>query len=265
MLRGLKDRGERASDRLARITPVAWARHHFPRHAAWLARRVDVSSSRGFPLSLIVVAGAICGWVFGALTQDVVAHEEAARLDPGITRFIVAHRTLWLTGAMKGITWLGSNAVLVPIVVFVGGYVVIRRREWRPAVLLVAALAGANVWYRVVKAGIERPRPPASLHLIRVSGFAFPSGHATAAIACWGMVAVVLGTGRRASVKAGMWLVSALIVFLVGLSRLYLGVHWWTDVVAGLALGGLWLCVLVLPALGPPPAIDGSCEIAVDR
>src|SRR5712691_7113625 len=127
VLRGLRDRGERVSDRLARIGPVAWGRSRFPRQAAWLARRVDATSPRGFLLSFVVVAGAICGWVFGALTQDVVAHEEAVKLDPGFTRFVIDHRTAWLTPVMKGVTWLGSNAVLVPIVLIVGGYVLVRR------------------------------------------------------------------------------------------------------------------------------------------
>jgi membrane-associated phospholipid phosphatase len=246
-LRGLRDRGKRVSDRLAGITPFAWACKRFPRLGDWLARRADATSPRGFLLSFVVVAGAICGWVFGALTQDVVAHEEFVKLDPGITRFVIAHRMAWLTPAMKGITWLGSNAVLVPVIVITGGYFFTRRRDWRPAAFLVAAFAGQNVLFRVVKSAVERPRPPLSLQLIGVSGFSFPSGHATAAIACWGMVAIVLGTGRRGAV--GVWLVSALIVILVGFSRLYLGVHWWTDVVGGVALGGLWLCVLALTML----------------
>jgi membrane-associated phospholipid phosphatase len=91
-----------------------------------------------------------------------------------------------------------------------------------------------------------RPRPPASLHLIGVSGFGFPSGHATTVLACWGLVALLLGAGRSIRVKIVLWTAAVVIVALVGLSRIYLGVHWWTDVVAGFALGGLWLCLLGL-------------------
>ncbi len=246
VLRGLRERGERVSDRLARIPPIARLRGRFPRSAAWLARRVDATSRRGFLLSLVVVAGTICAWVFVALTQDVLAHEEAVKLDPGIERFVIAHRVSGLTSAMKGVTWLGSNTVLVPLVVVLGAYLLVRRRDWRSAALLVAALGGANILYHAAKSAVERPRPPVSLHLISVSGFGFPSGHATASIACWGMVAVVLGAGPRTSAKVALWLSAGLIAVLVGLSRIYLGVHWWTDVVGGLALGGLWLCLLSL-------------------
>lgn len=263
-LRGLRDRGKRVSDRLAGITLVAWARRRFPRLTAWLSRRLDATSPRGFLWSFVVVSGVICAWVFGALIQNVLAHEDAVKLDPGITRFVIAHRIAWLTPAMRGITWLGSNAVLLAVVVITGGYFLTRRRNWRPALLLVAAFAGANVLFKVVKAGVQRPRPPVSLHLIGVSGFSFPSGHATAAIACWGMVAIVLATGRRASIKVGVWLSAGSIVFLVGFSRIYLGVHWWTDVIAGLAVGGLWLCVLSLVALsiwrGPADASAAALE-----
>ena len=262
VLRGVRERGERVPDRLARLGPAAWARRRFPRVAGWLAARVDATSPRGFMTSFVVVAGAICGWVFGALTQDVVAREESVRLDPGIERFVIDHRVAWATGSMKVITWLGSNAVLVPLVVIVGAYLILRRREWRSAAFLVAALAGANVLYRVAKSAVARPRPPSSLHLMSVSGFSFPSGHATAVIACWGAVAIVLGAGHQTSIRVALWSSVGLVALLVGFSRIYLGLHWWTDVVGGLGLGGLWLCVLGLLRLflgttkgGPPPEV----------
>lgn len=246
ILRGIRERGEPLPDRLARARPVRWMRGRLPQQSAWLARRVDVDSPRGFGLSVLVIAGAACSWIFIGLTQDVFAHEEAVLTDPGVTRFVVDHRVAWATAVMKGVTWLGSNAVLIPVMVLLGGYFLVRDRDWRPAAYLIAALAGANLTYRAVKSWVGRPRPPVSLHLIRVSGFSFPSGHATAVVACWGMAAVLLGSGRTTRVRVALWAGAALVAVLVGLSRLYLGVHWWTDVVAGHALGGLWLCVLAL-------------------
>jgi undecaprenyl-diphosphatase len=249
LLRNVREHAEPLPDRLARLGPVAWARVRFPRRSAWLAQRLDTDSPTGFALSLVVVAGVICGWVFVGLTQDVVAHEEAALTDRGVMRFVVAHRTPLVTALMAHVTWLGSNAVLVPFVVIVGAYLLLRTKDWRPVVLLVAALAGANAAYHVVKALVARDRPPEAVHLISVSGFAFPSGHATAAIAVWGAAAIALtgGVGRRW--KVGIWCLAGVIVTLVAISRVYLGVHWWTDVAAGLALGGAWLCLLVVGAL----------------
>lgn len=246
VLRGVREHGERLPDRLARIVPVAWLRGKLPRRSAWLARRIDTNSPRGFGLSLVVVAGMTCGWIFVGLTQDVLAHEESVLSDPGLTRFVVDHRTAWATGLMKGVTWLGSNAVLIPLVVALGAYLLLRKKDWRAPALLIAALAGANAWYHVVKPLVARNRPPETLHLIGVSGFSFPSGHATAAIAVWGAVAVVLSAGRTNKQKVAVWFGAGLISTLVAFSRVYLGVHWWTDAVAGAALGGTWLCLLVV-------------------
>ena len=246
VLRSIREDGEDLDDRLARMRPVAWVRRRFPRASSWAARRIDTSSSTGFLTSAVVLAGGICVWVFAGLTQDVIAVEEAALLDPRIERSVVDHRVEWATATMKGVTWLGSNALLIPLVIAVGGYFWLRNRDLRPATFMFAALVGANLFYRVTKSLVGRPRPPEPLHLISVSGFGFPSGHATAVVACWGMAAVLLGSGRSARVKVALWCCAGLIALLVGFSRLYLGVHWWTDVIAGHALGGLWLCVLAL-------------------
>lgn len=120
----------------------------------------------------------------------------------------------------------------------------VRRRDARLLLWLAAGLVGANVLFRFAKVLVAAPRPPAALHLVSASGFGFPSGHATSAIACWGMLAVVLSSGRSRRAALAVTTCSTLVVLLVGTSRIYLGVHWWTDVAAGLALGGSWLCIL---------------------
>jgi membrane protein DedA with SNARE-associated domain/membrane-associated phospholipid phosphatase len=245
ILRGMRERGERLPERLARIAPVERLRGRFPRQSVWLARRIDIDSPRGFLLSLVVVAGVICGWIFVGLAQDVVAHEEAVLSDPGALRFVVDHRVSWANALMKGITWLGSNAVLIPLVAALACYTLLRKKDWRATVLLVAAIVGANAWYHVVKPLVARERPPDVVHLITVSGYSFPSGHATAAVAVWGAVAIVLAAGRPGRQKAAIWIGAGLVATLVSFSRVYLGVHWWTDVAGGMALGGAWLCLLV--------------------
>jgi membrane protein DedA with SNARE-associated domain/membrane-associated phospholipid phosphatase len=248
LLRRVREGDRTVPDRLAALAPIAWMRWRYPRSSAWLARRIDTSTPRGFLLSAVLVAGGLCAWLFGGLTQDVVAHEEAVNLDPGIERFALAHRVPWLTDLLRTFTWLGSNAVLVPLIAAVVVFFLVRRRNWRPAALAVAALAGADALYDIVKPIVERPRPPAH-HLVGVSGFSFPSGHATAVTAVWGMVATLLLVGMPLGRKVLVGALVGLVVLLVAVSRIYLGVHWFTDVLGGIALGGLWLCVLWIVAI----------------
>ena len=101
ILRSIREHGERLPDRLARAAPVAWARARFPTRSAWLARRIDTRSPSGFGLSVVILAGAVCSWIFIGLTQDVFAHEEAVLSDPGFTRFVVDHRVAWATTFMR--------------------------------------------------------------------------------------------------------------------------------------------------------------------
>jgi membrane protein DedA with SNARE-associated domain/membrane-associated phospholipid phosphatase len=250
-----RELGETVADRLAALPPARWFRARFPAQAAWLAGRVDPARATGFPLSVWVMGGVIATWLFGGMLQDVVAREEAVRFDPGALRWFVEHRLHWLTGFMKGATWLGSNAVVIPVALIVAAVFVIRRRSYRPFAQLATAVVSSILLYDVVKAVVHRARPPVAVRLVEVSGYSFPSGHATIAVAVWGAIALVLASGRRSKTKVLLGAAAGAIALLVGVSRLYLGVHWFTDVVGGLALGAAILsCIAALSlVLRPPP------------
>jgi undecaprenyl-diphosphatase len=194
---------------------------------------------------IISLLGAlVLATAFGVMARRAVTIGVAAWPNPIVERFVAAHRTEWMTAVMRALTWAGSSTVLIVLIAAVGGALLVRRRDPRPLLFLAAGLAGANLLFRITKVLVAQPRPPAALHLASASGFGFPSGHAASAIACWGMLAVVLSSGRFRREAPAVAMCSALIVLLVGISRIYLGVHWWTDVAAGLALGGSWLCIL---------------------
>jgi len=248
-LRGRLPQLRTFTDRLAALPPFAWARERFPRQVAWIRSRVEPGSPTGFTLTFWVSAGALAAWAFGGLTQDVVGHDEVALLDPRAERFVLAHRAGWLTAAMKDVTWLGSTVVIVPLLVMIGGYFVIRRRDWRPGARLSAAVVGAVVLYDVVKLAVDRPRPPMTFWIGHFAGGAFPSGHATQTVAFYGMLAAVTSAGRRPKVQARLWGGAALIALVVGSSRVYLGAHWLSDVLGGWALGVAWLATVLVASL----------------
>jgi phosphatidylinositol-3-phosphatase len=167
-------------------------------------------------------------------------------VDQPTETFLVTHRTAWLTDAMRLVTDLGAAEVLVPLVLVAGLGWRWRRGNWWPLALLSGAAAGAWAVQVAVKQLVERPRPPAGLALSHATGFAFPSGHATDAAAVYGMLAVLLARPGRRAASAAALLAAVGVVALVGLSRLYLGVHWLTDVAGGVGLGGAWLASLIL-------------------
>jgi membrane protein DedA with SNARE-associated domain/membrane-associated phospholipid phosphatase len=246
---GLKAIGDRA----AATPPLAWARRRFPAQVAWGRRRLDARSPRGFWLTFTIAAGALAAWAFGGLTQDVTGHDDTALADPHVTAWVIAHRTGWLTGALQVLTWLGSTAVIIPAGLAVGLYFAIRRHDWRPLTLLTATVAGAVGLYDIVKALVGRPRPPAAIWIGHYSGAAFPSGHATQSTAFYTMLAILLAAGLSVRRRAILWSAAALVVLIVGASRIYLGAHWLTDVLAGYALGATWVAIVLVVLLTSSP------------
>ena len=195
-------------------------------------------------VTVSLLAAVALGALFGLMAQRAVTLGVAAWPNPSVEGFALSHRTEWMTAMMRALTWAGSSTVLALLILAVGGALLVRRRDIRPLLWLAAGLIGANVLFRIAKVLVAQPRPSAALHLASASGYGFPSGHATSAIACWGMLAVVLSSGRSRRYALAIATGSTLVVLLVGASRIYLGVHWWTDVAAGLTLGGSWLCIL---------------------
>jgi undecaprenyl-diphosphatase len=175
-----------------------------------------------------------------------------------VTAWVIAHRTGWLTSALQVLTWLGSTAVIIPAGLAIGLYFLRRRRTWRPLALLAAAVAGAIGLYHIVKPLVGRPRPPAAIWIGRYTGASFPSGHATQSAAFYAMLAIVLGAGLSIRRRAVVWGAAALVVAVVGASRIYLGAHWLTDVLAGYALGASWVAIVVAVLLITSPGTSSA-------
>jgi len=248
-----------AGDRLAATPPLAWMRRRFPRQVAWSKRRLDASDPRGFWLTFTVAAGALAGWAFGAITQDVVAPDELALHDPHVAAWVAAHRTGWLTATAKVAAWPGSVIVAVILVAITFAYLAARRR-WRQAVMLALAAAGSVTLWIVTQQLAGRARPPAALSIGRYAGPSFPSGQATTAIACYGMLAIILAAGRPPRTQAVIGTCAAAVTVLTGAAQVYLGANWLTDVLGGWALGALWIAILLIAAVltrpGGSPAIS---------
>jgi len=196
-------------------------------------------------LACTLVVGALAAVMAGVLTADVLGHYGLARADPHVTVWVVAHRAGWLTGVLRVVTWLGSLAVIIPAGVIAGLYFVLRWRQWWPVAWLAVSIAGAVGLYNIVKHLVGRPRPPPAIWIGHFSGASFPSGHATQSVACYATLALILCAGRSPWVKTGVCGVAALVILVVGGSRIYLGAHWLTDVLGGYALGTAWAALVI--------------------
>ncbi|MCZ8543927.1 phosphatase PAP2 family protein [Mesorhizobium qingshengii] len=153
----------------------------------------------------------------------------------------------WLEGAMRDITSLGSVSVLVLITAATIIYQLLIRRP-ATALLMFVAVAGGQVLSSLLKVGVDRPRPELVSHLVTETSLSFPSGHAMLSAVTYltlGSLAARFLPGR--TIKVYVLSLAVLTTLLVGVSRIYLGVHWPSDVLAGWCAGFAWamLCWLV--------------------
>jgi membrane-associated phospholipid phosphatase len=243
---GHPDRVRALAERQLARPWLARLRDRYQHQLAFLARRLRPGGALGLSLTATVAALVAAGWAFGAVLQDVLARDELELVDRPVALFFVRHREAWLTRGPQDLTNLGSIRVLLPLIMVVGLGWWLRHRTWRPLRLLAAACAGAELAFNAVKELVHRPRPPAVILLKPVAGPSFPSGHATQAVAVYGMLAALAAaTTPRWSGKVTAWALAVVIIAVVAVSRLYLGAHWLTDVLGGLALGAAWLFALL--------------------
>jgi undecaprenyl-diphosphatase len=209
-------------------------------------------------LVLVLVALVGVGWALGQLA----VHTLASPLDRPVLRFAVEHRTAWLTSLMLAVTNLGAPALLVVVAAGLGWAWWAWRRTSLPLVMLLSAWLGAEVLFNVAKLLVDRPRPPIAMAAEHFGGLAFPSGHATQAAAVWGMVgalAILSVNTRRA--KTAVCATAVGLALVVGVTRIYLGAHWTSDVLGGWLLGALWTAAVVW-LIGPEATLAADVPVA---
>jgi undecaprenyl-diphosphatase len=221
-----------------------------------LVRRLGMLGAFLTIVSGALVLLALVTWPVGLCVRHASATSALARFDAPIVRAVAAHRTAWLTSAMRGVSWLGTNAALAIVVVGVGVLARARRGSWGAFVLLAAAALGAAALETLLKDVVARPRPPLAWAEHETDHRSFPSGHA-ALTAVYLSLGYLLGRWRvRRAARALCWLGGVTLALLVGASRVVLGVHWPTDVLAGWAIAAIWVAVLLasLRAVSRAPA-----------
>ena len=200
-----------------------------------------------------LLACAAGAWVFARLANEVQGGSTRS-LDESILIALRDPADLsdplgppWFEEMMRDATALGGVTVLAGIVIGVGGYLVLSQHG-RLALLLVAAMGGAVLLSLFMKFGFDRPRPMLVPHGSHVYTRSFPSGHSMLAATTYlTLAAILVRIQTRRRLRVFLLAIAIFVTGLVGVSRVYLGVHWPTDVLAGWMVGTVWalLCWLV--------------------
>lgn len=183
----------------------------------------------------LAIAGLALAWAAMLLFGGM-------EFDRALLLFAYAGRDPNLAQAARWLTELGGFAVLIAATAG-GGALLLWRRDWRSALLLVAVTLSGRLLVELQKDWTARLRPDANEHLVAAQSLAFPSGHAANATLVWLALALLLPMPERArpfAVWGAVWLALA-----IGASRVMLGVHWPSDVIAGWSFGLLWLLLLL--------------------
>lgn len=217
------------------------------RRIAFLADRLRPGAALGLLLTVQLAVLVALGVAFRAVLDDVTENDELTSLDAPVSGYVIDAREPWLSRFFEVFTWSGSPAVLFLFVLLVGLYLRRVTGSTRPLIFLATGLVGAMTASTLIKLVVARPRPPAFLALVDAVGYGFPSGHATAAVAGWLSMTVVFAARTcRRGLKVVLVLTALVIAGLVGLSRVYLGVHEPTDVLGGWSLGALWVVAVLV-------------------
>jgi undecaprenyl-diphosphatase len=218
-----------------------------PRLRAHLRARVDPTAATGLVLSAAIVVLVIATTVIGVLAAMVRTNPKwgLTRFDPHVASWAARHATSSSTAFFRFITHFGGAAVVVPLAVVVAVIEARRVRSRAVWAFLLLVVGGQFLMANTIKFFVDRTRP-SLLPLTGFSGTSFPSGHATAAAATYAAFALLIGRRRSLDVRAASAGAAVGFAILIAGSRVLLGVHWFTDVIAGLVIGWAWFAVCSL-------------------
>lgn len=232
------------------IDPAAeerWLLRRLGEHPRWgrAARSVDRRVVGGLMLvvALVVVLGAAL--VVGAIYDMVERESGIARWDRAVADWGSERATGWSTGLLGVLTELGGAPYVAAIALAVAGIDYRRFRNPNVPLFLAVVVVGISLLNNLLKVIVDRERPDV-VHLVGTSGASFPSGHSATAAAAWCAFALVASRHDSRRIRAVAAAVAAVVTFSVAASRALLGVHWLTDVLAGVAVGWAWFLLAAL-------------------
>ena len=192
-----------------------------------------------------------CGLAAGFLALlFLVLQNMEIPFDPFLQSVILEFRAPMMTRAMTLLTYTANWQFITGVCLIL---LILPWTRRFPGLILSASPLFSTLLYKLIKEILQRPRPEEALHLIRQGGFSFPSGHAMTGLVFYGLVLYFfLSSIKNSSTRGVLLAVGVIYIFSIGFSRIYLGVHYPSDVLAGWCLGGLQLMLILRLPVGSP-------------
>lgn len=216
---------------------LRWTRAH-PRLGRYAAALIDPNRPESASLAILAVCLLAIGVAWFALLGTMVARDAPLALDRAVHDSMLELRNPLADRLMAGLASIGDPVVLMPAVALTLLWLLWRRR-WIAAVHWLAALAFGLILTGLLGAAVDMPNPPTA-----PSGFGFPSVAVTMATITFGFFAVLIARELPGRQRVWPYLLTGVVVALLGFARLYLGAHWLSDVVGGMLFGIVWLLAL---------------------
>ncbi len=236
---------QRWTDFLARPTMSA-ARRRFAPQLMFVKARLSRQGSLGLRLTVSVLVFIAATWLFAGIAEDVVSGDPLVVVDRQITAWFRAHATPEVTRWMLLVTHahgtMGVSLMGVALALYFSW-----RRAWYWLLTLAVVLPGGMLMNVVLKNIFRRDRPSLDDPLLTLLTYSFPSGHVTGSALFYGVLAAFFASSAKTWVARMLILGTAcLLVIAVGVTRIYLGVHYFSDVVAAAAWSTAWLVMWLL-------------------
>lgn len=197
-------------------------------------------------------------FLLAAIADEVIQGRPLTVMDAEFSAWLQTTRTPTRLKTMRYVTWLGSTVVASSITTVVGIYLLLsRRRYWFAA--LVLSVAGGAILNRLLKSAFQRARPRLDDPIFTFTGYSFPSGHTLTATVVYGcLAALIVANTKNRMVRVIAILSASLLIALVAFSRIYLGAHYLTDVLGAVAEGLAWLslCFTLVYSLWRPRNLE---------
>jgi len=224
---------------------VHWAKARNTRSARLAMFFLDPHKPESEVLLALALLLLGSGWLFLGVLEDVVTQDRLLQIDVAAFHFFQSLRTSAADRVMVALTELGDVGILLPLSLLVFAWLLLRRC-WHTAAYWVAAVLFSQVLVKLLKFTLGRARPFDLYPGAAIEQFSFPSGHATSSMVIYGFLAFLLMRRQTSPVRVSISAAAVTLIVLIGLSRLYLGAHWLSDVLGGFSLGLAWIALLAM-------------------